>query len=47
MSPEESIAWHAAHPGGSTDILPWLADIALPRTPHLGTYLEIGSFFGR
>jgi predicted O-methyltransferase YrrM len=47
MSPEESVAWHSAHPGGSTDILPWLADVALPRTQQGGTYLEIGSFFGR
>lgn len=47
MTPEESIAWHPDHPGGSTDILPAMRDIFLPRIPHGGTYLEVGSFFGR
>ena len=47
MTPEDSIAWHPSHPGGSTDILPWLFDLALPLIPDGGTYVEIGTFFGR
>jgi hypothetical protein len=47
MTPAESTAWHSAHPGGSYDLLPFFEDIALPLVPHGGTYLEIGSFFGR
>ncbi len=47
MTPDESIAWHPNHPGGSTDLLPFFADIALPLVPNGGTYVEIGSFFGR
>jgi Methyltransferase domain len=46
MTPEQSIAWHPDHPGGSTDILPFFTDIA-HRIPEGGTYLEIGTFFGR
>ena len=46
MTPEESIAWHPGHPGGSTDILPWQESIA-DEIPMGGTYVEIGCFFGR
>jgi hypothetical protein len=46
MTPEESIAWHPTHPGGSTDILPFYAQVA-PALPKGGTFVEIGSFFGR
>ena len=45
MTPEESIAWHPTHPGGSTDILPFYAQVA-PTLPKGGTFVEIGSFFG-
>ena len=47
MTPEESTAWHKGHPGGSFDILPSLRDLLLPRVPSGGTYLEVGTFFGR
>lgn len=46
MTPSESTAWHAAHPGGSYDLLPFLED-TLPRVQLGGLYVEIGSFFGR
>lgn len=46
MTPEESCAWKREWPGGSTDILPWLEGV-LPLIPHGGTYVEIGTFFGR
>jgi Methyltransferase domain len=46
MTPEESIAWHPTHPGGSTDILPFYSEIA-PLLPQGGTFVEIGCFFGR
>lgn len=46
MTPEESIAWHRTHPGGSTDILPFYAEVA-PTLPKGGTFVEIGCFFGR
>jgi hypothetical protein len=47
MTPDESIAWHPTHPGGSTDILPAMADLLLPMIPRGGVYVEIGVFFGR
>ena len=46
MTPEESIAWHPGHPGGSTDILPFYESIA-DEIPSGGTFVEIGCFFGR
>jgi predicted O-methyltransferase YrrM len=47
VTPEESIAWKPTLPGGSTDTLPAMRDILLPLVPSGGTYLEVGSFFGR
>lgn len=47
MTPEESTAWRIDLPGGSFDILPFFRDFALPRVPEGGSYLEVGSFFGR
>jgi hypothetical protein len=43
---EESKAWCPAHPGWSTDILPFL-DVMADHIPHGGVYVEIGVFLGR
>lgn len=46
MLPSESRAWLPDFPGGSVDILMAYTDLA-PRIPSGGTFVEIGSFFGR
>lgn len=46
MNPSESRAWLPDFPGGSVDILMAYSDLA-PRLPSGGTFVEIGSFFGR
>lgn len=46
MTPAESGNWHPKHLGGSIDILPFYAEMQT-HIPQGGSFLEVGSFFGR